>query len=259
MSLKNGDLAGTVLPSVSIDEFEPKAGDEKDVIVVAFYLDDQNPADDLNTFIQRGSIDTLDVEVSPNTDEEGRYLVFVEMSRDDTFPNKFQALIKDVENLTGKMDWEIKTYLTGDVVYKFNDPELYNNMMLNPEEYVNKDDSEDISKDEEEMKESIQKEVKEFLADSMLIYLNFDGNSVIMGTNSKKVMAEMVDIGDYDTVIGRNFLAESAFDLSSKTTEARAVEHILGNVEVLPIGKFLSVNRDDKVMLLRNTEILYRG
>jgi hypothetical protein len=69
----------------------------------------------------------------------------------------------------------------------------------------------------------------------------------------------MVDIGDYDTVIGRNFLAESAFDLSSKTTEARAVEHILGNVEVLPIGKFLSVNRGDRVMLLRNTEILYRG
>jgi len=250
MSLKNGDLAGTVLPNVSIDEFEPKAGDDKDVIVVAFYLDDQNPADDLNTFIQRGSIDTLDVEVSPNTDEEGRYLVFVEMSRDDTFPNKFQALLKDVGNLTGKMDWEVKTYLTDDVVYKFNDPELYNNIMLNPEEYVSKD---------EYMKESRQREVKEFLKDSMLIYLNFDGNNVTMGTNSKKVIAEMVDIGDYDTVIGRNFLAESAFDLSSKTTEARAVEHILGNVEVLPIGKFLSVNRDDKVMLLRNTEILYRG
>ena len=62
MSLKNGDLAGTILPEVSIDEFQPKAGDEQDVIVVAFYLDDQTPADDLNTFIQRGFIDTLDVE-----------------------------------------------------------------------------------------------------------------------------------------------------------------------------------------------------
>jgi len=250
MSLKHGDLAGTVLPDVSIDEFEPKAGDEKEVIVVAFYLDDKNPADDLNTFIQRGSIDTLDVEVSPNTDEEGRYLVFVEMSRDETFPNKFHALLKDVGNLTGEMDWKIKTYLSGDVVYDFNDPELFNSIILNPVEYVSKD---------EYMKESKEREVKEFLADSMLIYLNFDGNNVTMGTSSKKVIAEMVDIGDYDTVIGRNFLAESAFDLGSKTTEARAVEHILGNVEVLPIGKFLSVNRGDKVMLLRNTEILYRG
>ena len=74
MSLKNGDLAGTVLQEVSIDEFEPKAGDDLEVIVVAFYLTDEAPAEDLNTFIQRGFIDTLDVEVSPNTDEEGRYL-----------------------------------------------------------------------------------------------------------------------------------------------------------------------------------------
>src|SRR4249920_668364 len=124
MSLKNGDLAGTVLPDVSIDEFEPKAGDEKDVIVVAFYLDDEEPAEDLNTFIQRGFIDTLDVEVSPNTDEEGRYLVFVEMSRNDTFPNKFQALLKDVENVAGEMEWEIKPYLA-DRTFDVNDPELY--------------------------------------------------------------------------------------------------------------------------------------
>jgi hypothetical protein len=250
MSLKNGDLAGTVLPDVSIDEFEPKAGDEKDVIVVAFYLDDQNPADDLNTFIQRGFIDTLDVEVSPNTDEEGRYLVFVEMSRDDTFPNKFQALLKDVGNLTGNMDWQVKTYLTDDKVYKFNDPDLYNSIILNPEEYISKD---------EHMKESKEREVKEFLEDSMLVYLNIDGNNVIMGTGNQKIMAEMVDVGDYDTVIGRNFLAESAFDLNRKTSEARALEYILGNVDVLPIGKFLSVNRGDKIMLLKNTEILYRG
>ena len=70
MSLKNGDLAGTILPDVSIDEFEPKAGKDLEVIVVAFYLDDEAPAADLNTFIQRGFIDTLDVEVSPSTDEE---------------------------------------------------------------------------------------------------------------------------------------------------------------------------------------------
>ena len=71
MSLKNGDLHGTLKPKVSIDEFEPKAGEDNDVIVVAFYLDDEDPAKDLNTFIQRGFIDTLDVEVSPNTDDEG--------------------------------------------------------------------------------------------------------------------------------------------------------------------------------------------
>lgn len=251
MSLKNGDLAGTVLPDVSIDEFEPKAGNESEVIVVAFYLDDQNPADDLNTFIQRGAIDTLDVEVSPNTDEEGRYLVFVEMSRDETFPQKFQALLKDVKNVAGDIDWKVRTYMTDKTVYKYNDPALYDSIILNPGEY-------DISKDDF-MKESVQKRVKEFLADSMLIYLNFDGNTVTMGTGNKKVIAEMIDVGDYDDVIGRNLLSESAFDLNNKSSEVRALEHILGNVDVLPIGKYLSINKGDEVMLLRNTQILYRG
>src|ERR1035437_6602055 len=169
MSLKNGDLAGTILPDVSIDEFEPKAGKDLEVIVVAFYLNDEAPAADLNTFIQRGFIDTLDVEVSPNTDEEGRYLVFVEMSRDDTFPNKFQALLKDVGNVSGRMDWQVKTYFSDGKTFAYNDPELYNYVIIEPEDYV--------PKDEFKMKE-IKEAIEEFFGASLVANLTIDGNVV---------------------------------------------------------------------------------
>jgi hypothetical protein len=248
MSLKNEDLHGTLLPTVSIDEFEPKAGDTADVIVVAFYLLDQEPAEDLNTFIQRGVIDTLDIEVSPNTDEDGRYLVFVEMNRDDTFPNKFQALLKDVENVSGKMDWKIKTYLSDDKEFALNDPELYNFIVINPQEYVSKD---------EFMKESIEDKVTSFLQDAHIMYCNFNGNTVTIGRGNRSIIAEVVDIGDYDTVIGRNFLAESAFRLTNTPIEATVLTGMLGVYEVMPIDKYLCVGKDDKVMLLRNTEIKY--
>lgn len=250
MSLKNGDLKGMILPSVSIDEFQPKAGDDSDVIVVAFYLLDQDPADDLNTFIQRGVIDTLDVEVSPNTDDDGRYLVFVEMSRDDSFPNKFQALLKDVENVSGPTEWKVKTYLSDDREFDFSDPELFNFVITNPDNYVSKD---------EFMKESMQSRVESFLQESHIMYIKFNNNQVTMGRGDKAIIAEVVDVGDYDTVIGRNFLAESAFRLTNTPIEATVLTGMLGVYDVMPIDKFLCVGKDDKVMLLKNTEIKYRG
>ncbi len=250
MSLKNGDLKGMILPGVSIDEFRPKAGDDTEVIVVAFYLLDQDPADDLNTFIQRGVIDLLDVDVSPNTDDEGRYLVFVEMTRDDTFPNKFQALLKDVENVSGPVEWKVKTYLSDDREFDFNDPEIYKFIITNPDKYMSKD---------EFMKESLEPKVMSFLQDAHIMYCNFEGNTITLGIGSRKIIAEVVDIGDYDTVIGRNFLAESAFRLTNRPIEATVLTGMLGVYDVMPIEKFLCVGKDDKVMLLKNTEIKYRG
>ena len=250
MSLKNGDLAGTILPDVSLDEFEPKAGDDVDVIVVAFYLNDEAPAADLNTFIQRGFIDTLDVEVSPNTDEEGRYLVFVEMSRDETFPSKFTALLKDVGNVSGNMDWQVTTYFSDGQSFAYNDPELYNYVIIDPADYVPKDEFKMV-----DMKEAIE----DFFGASLVADLTIDGNIVTLVGNGRRIVAEVIDVGDYDTVIGRNFLSESAFRVGQNPYEAKVLLSILGNCQVLPIGKYLCVNNDDRVMLLKDTQIAYRN
>lgn len=250
MSLKNGDLAGTILPEISIDEFEPKAGDNLAVIVVAFYLNDEPPAQDLNTFIQRGFIDTLDVEVSPNTDEDGRYLVFVEMDRDETFPSKFQALLDDISNLTGDMDWKVRTYFSNNQVFKFNDPELYNYIIIDPEKYVPKDQFK---------MEKIAESIEKFFQESLASNLTIDGNIVTLSSNNRKIVAEVVDVGDYDVVIGRNFLSESAFGIEQHSFEAKVLSNILGNCKILPLGKYLCVSRDDQVMLLSNTQLNYRN
>ena len=38
MALKEGDLKNTILKNISIDEFEPKTGEAKDVMVIGLYL-----------------------------------------------------------------------------------------------------------------------------------------------------------------------------------------------------------------------------
>jgi hypothetical protein len=250
MSLKNEDLKGTILPAVSIDEFEPKSGDNDSIIVVAFYLTDKDPADDLNTFIQRGVVDVLDTEVSPNTDDDGRYLVFVEMSRDESFPEKFKALLRDVKNVAGKTDWKVRTYLSDGNEFSPEDPELYSHVIVDPEENITKD---------EFMKESLEENVKSFLKDAHIMYWNFEGNNMTLGTGSRKIIAEVIDVGDYDTVIGRNLLGESAFKLTNRPIEATVLTGMLGVYDVMPIDNYLCVGKDDKVMLLKNTEIKYRG
>ena len=250
MSLKTGDLEGNILPDVSIDEFEPKAGKDIDVIVVAFYLTDEAPAADLNTFIQRGFIDTLDVEVSPSTDEEGRYLVFVEMSRDDTFPNKFQALLKDVGNLSNDMNWKVKTYFSDGQSFAYNDPELYKYVIIDPADYVPKDEFKMVE---------IEESIESFFKDSLARKLTIEGNYITLTGNGEVIIAEVVDIGILDTVIGRNFLTESAFKLGQIPYEAKVLSKMLGNYDVLPIEKYLCVNNGAKVMLLRDTQLNYRN
>jgi hypothetical protein len=170
------------------------------------------------------------------------------MSRDDTFPNKFQALLKDVGNVSGNMDWIVTTYLADDREFKFNDPELYNFIILQPEEYV--------PKDEFKMKDMTES-INQFFENSLISGLTLEGNVVTLTHNRRKIVAEVVDVGDYDTVIGRNFLSESAFRVGQNPYEAQVLQSMLGNCQILPLGKYLCVNKDDRVMLLKNTELKY--
>ena len=104
------------------------------------------------------------------------------------------------------------------------------------------------------MKEAIG----EFFNASLVRDLTIDGNVVTLAGNGGKIIAEVVDVGDYDTVIGRNFLSESAFRVGQNPYEAKVLSSILGNCQILPIGKYLCVNNDDRVMLLKDTQIEYR-
>jgi hypothetical protein len=106
--LRPGDLEHLILSNVSVDEFEPKSGQPDNVVVVGFYAEDQEPANDLASFIERGSHDILDTEVSPAPDEEGRYLIFVEMNRDESMFDNTVKILKDIGKLTKVDEWEIK-------------------------------------------------------------------------------------------------------------------------------------------------------
>ena len=108
--VEHGDLRSLVKPIVSIAEFEPKTGTEEDVIVVGFYVDDEKPGQDLGTFLERGVADILDTEVSPNPDDEGYYMVFVEVANDEDLMYNIFEMILDTSRLCENAEWTLQFY-----------------------------------------------------------------------------------------------------------------------------------------------------
>jgi len=104
-----GDLNDLVLPLISIDEFESKIDDQR-IIVVAFFVFDKAPAEDLCAYIEKSNIATMDTEVSPATTSEGYYIVFVELKRDKKFPKELVDLVSQIDNLVNIDNWHFKVY-----------------------------------------------------------------------------------------------------------------------------------------------------
>jgi hypothetical protein len=105
-----GDLETLVLGRVSIGEFKPKIGELAEVTVVGFYVIDELPADDLSRFIETGNKDILDTEVSPTTDDDGNYMVFIELPTNEDLMYNTLKVIEDTYRLCLNDVWTLEFY-----------------------------------------------------------------------------------------------------------------------------------------------------
>lgn len=104
--LKANALDHLVLPMISIDEYESKINDRR-VIVVGFFVFDKDPAHDLSNFIDGGTSDVLDTDVSPAPTPDGYYLVFVEIMRNKNFPKVLLKILSELKNLCTIDSWQM--------------------------------------------------------------------------------------------------------------------------------------------------------
>ena len=90
-----GDLDGVLHPVISIDDFESKI--DENTIVIAFYLKNEESAEDLSVFLERSAISRiLDTEVSSSTNKNGDYIVFVELDNSSKDNELLTDVIMDV-------------------------------------------------------------------------------------------------------------------------------------------------------------------
>lgn len=108
-SLEYKDLEGMMKPTIHIDEFSSKMGDDDDIIVASFFLRDDQAAKDLMTWFEKGYDFVLDADKSPGEIKPNRYLVYVELRRRSTAGGNIEQLLHDLNTLTefNVDDWTV--------------------------------------------------------------------------------------------------------------------------------------------------------
>ena len=143
--LEQGDLKRLIHPELHVDEFKSKLGDDCDVIVLSFKVDSKDPAADLVSFIEKGYEWILDADVSSGEMDDGSYIVFAELDRDDSAPENIMSLMDDLMNLTDQdiEDWRVRYYKAHKET-TLSLESLHNLIPLSPEAYERAYGQEDI-------------------------------------------------------------------------------------------------------------------
>ena len=108
-SLGFKDLEGLMKPTVHVDEFSSKMGDDDDVIVVSFFVRDAQAANDLMMWFEKGYDFVLDADRSPGEIKPNRYFVYVEIRRRSTAGGHVEQLLDDLNTLTEFEDSSVWT------------------------------------------------------------------------------------------------------------------------------------------------------
>lgn len=244
MGLYEGDLKDTILKKISIDEYEPKTGESKDVVVIGYYVTDDLVGKDLYTFINNSVIEYRDVEVTPNANEDGYYLVFVEMDRNKDIYKNILELTNDIEKVAGELDWEAKTHLTDDYRPLGSD-EFEAVMITEPDEYRTREDD-DMQKAEALLRQQ-NNNIMEFLDKSLLDNVVIEGDVITMTKGKDSAKLRIAEFGDKE-IMSDIGIAESA--IKPLDSVMRHFNSMLGEMRAVPIDDYIVVFHPEQQQVL---------
>lgn len=134
-SIGHNALRNLVAPLVSIDQYKSKVGTDENVVVIAFKVQDQDPAQDLSQFIESG-FDVLDVDVSPGPDSDGIYTVFVELERNTKLFELIDTILNDVKQVDNDIEsWQYSCY-ESDKIFNWDKESFDQNIISSSYDYT---------------------------------------------------------------------------------------------------------------------------
>ena len=139
------DLEGQLVPEVTVDEYAAHMGKDSEIVTLAFTIKNKQAGDDLCDWFERGYDFVLDAQVSDGEISPGRYLVFVEMNRRSSVPERIIELLEDLKTLTDMKlsDW---TVMIDSEEYEPTEEVLKQVLVLSPHNYrVEEEREEDLN------------------------------------------------------------------------------------------------------------------
>jgi len=157
------DLEGIITPTVTVDEYAAKMGKDSEIVTLSFVVNNKQAGSDLSDWFERGYDFVLDAQVSDGELSSGKYLVFVEMNRRTSVPERIIRLIDDLETLTDipLKEW---TVIVDNEEYEPDEQILKQVIKLSPQQYRETVEPEQ-EKELNEMREKAGLEVKTLHAD----------------------------------------------------------------------------------------------
>lgn len=230
--LRRGDLQGFVDTTFTIDQYTSKMGQDSDVLVLGFKVNDKHPAIDLMEFIEKGYPFVLDADMSSGEEKDGKYQVFVEIQRTKHLPGQIRDLLSGVGQLVDSVDWRYR-YHKGGKSRAFSEQAIQEDIPLSEEDYKNK------------MLEIKGDAIKEFFDRTPFDSVKIDENHSITISKpfSGSVNLELLAMGPYQEIQDS---LQGAIQLDEASqSQVNFLEKYLGPYEIHKINdKFLVRNGD---------------
>ncbi len=236
--LRSNDLKDMVRNVLNIDTHRSKMGEDRDVCVLSFTVKDRNPAKDLMEFIEKGYNFVLDADVSSGENEDGEYLVFVELNRTPKLAENIKELEYGISKLTDIDNFKFK-YYKEDSTHDLREDIISSIVPTTPGDYdgfVNKVRTEGI---------------KRFFSKTLMDDLTLDGDVItIHKPFDKQIKLRMVKEAATDTIL------EGTTDTISMDETAVSeifwLTKVLGDYNINKVGdNFMFDNRGQAMLLQR--------
>ena len=241
MGLHTGDLQDTMLKKISIDEYEPKTGDASEVLVLGFSLRESTQGQDLYNFLNSSIFEIRDVEVSPNPNPDNYYMVFVEIDRNDKVLENIRNIVKDVENISGKLPWIGKTHLNDDFLPLF-DEGISQYVISDPEKYMTKEQFQQQKAEEQavlDAKVESDNSIMEFLKSSNLLKASINNNTLEVEDKFNEAKLEVVGFGEAKDIMAEIGINESA--IGDMDSTLKQFNNMLGEMRAIPINEYIVI------------------
>ena len=235
--LRSKDLKGFVSEVFTIDQYKSKMGEDADIAVVSFRVNDKYPAIDLMEFIEKGYDFVLDADMSSGEEQDGHYQVFVEFERNKDFPKNLKDLLSGVSQLTDNRDWRFRYYrdFKG---HEFSEQAITETVPLDPQQYQNK------------MTEIKNESVGEFFDQSIGDVVIDENNTVhVSKPYSGDLVMDLVAMGEYDT-LKENLQGPIQLDQASQS-QTLFLEKYLGPYEVHKINNMFLIRNGNRAAIVK--------
>jgi len=237
MSLQPNDLKNFVSEIFTVDSYKSKMGQDKEIAVLAFEVQDQEPAKDLMNFIEKGYDFVLDADISTGENSKGKYNVFVEMERNRHLPKNISDLLEEVSIITGIENWKYRYYKNFESM-NYNEDSANEIIPLNSGDY-------------ESMIETYnQSELDRFFNKGVTEQRYVKENVIEFGRHaSGKIRMEVVEEGSTEELLTKYAGAVSLDETSM--SEVLFFTKFMGNYNIQKIGENLFFTNGNRTKILK--------